>query len=60
MTDLPIHDTAHVRQAMVDLGRARGMTDLQRVIAIDRILRAAYKHGVETLGFIAALVEGRS
>lgn len=58
MSDLPVHDAEHVRLAMVEIGY-RALTPIQRVIAIDRILRAAYKYDVPTLAFIATLVEGK-
>jgi hypothetical protein len=43
----PIHDAAHVRNAVARFKQVQGVTDSERDAAWKRILSAAKKHGVE-------------
>ena len=43
----PIHDAAHVRNAVARFGQVEGVTDAERDAAWKRIRSAAKKHGVE-------------
>jgi class 3 adenylate cyclase len=49
---LPIHDAAHVRNAMARFNRVVFEDDAARDRARTRLLRAAQKHGVAPIGFI--------
>ena len=49
---LPIHDAAHVRNALARFDRVVFEDDAARDRARTRLLRAAQKHGVAPLGFI--------
>ena len=50
---LPIHDEAHVRNAIVRFGRVHFEDDLSRDQARMRLLTAAKKHGIMPLGFVS-------
>ena len=43
----PIHDAAHVRNAIARFNQVEGVTDEERDQAWERIKRAAAKHNVE-------------
>jgi cell division protein FtsX len=43
----PIHDAAHVRNAIARFNQVQGVTDAERDAAWKRIKSAAKKHGVE-------------
>ena len=43
----PIHDAAHVRNAIARFNQVHGVSDDERDAAWGRIKRAAKKHGVE-------------
>ena len=43
----PIHDAAHVRNAIARFNQVEGVSDSERDEAWSRIKRAAKKHGVE-------------
>jgi hypothetical protein len=43
----PIHDAAHVRNAVARFGQVQGVTDTERDVAWKRIMSAAKKYGVE-------------
>lgn len=43
----PIHDAAHVRNAVARFKQVKGVTDEEKDAAWKRILAAAHKHGVE-------------
>ena len=43
----PIHDAAHVRNAIARFNQVRGVTDAERDAAWKRIKAAAKKHNVE-------------
>jgi cell division protein FtsX len=43
----PIHDAAHVRNAIARFNQVQGVTDSERDAAWKRIQSAARKHGVE-------------
>jgi class 3 adenylate cyclase len=49
---LPIHDAAHVRNALARFNRVVFEDDAARDRARTRLLRAAQKHGVAPIGFI--------
>jgi class 3 adenylate cyclase len=49
---LPIHDEAHVRNALARFDRVEFEDDAARDRARQRLLRAAKKHGIVPLGFI--------
>jgi class 3 adenylate cyclase len=49
---LPIHDAAHVRNALARFNRVLFDDDAARDRARTRLLRAAQKHGVAPIGFI--------
>ena len=51
---LPIHDAAHVRNALARFDRVRFEDDEARDRARSRLLRAAQRHGVVPIGFISA------
>jgi hypothetical protein len=43
----PIHDAAHVRNAIARFNQVKGVSDDERDAAWGRIKRAAKKHGIE-------------
>jgi class 3 adenylate cyclase len=49
---LPIHDEAHVRNALARFGRVHFEDDAARDRARMRLLKAAKKHGIMPLGFV--------
>ena len=49
---LPIHDEAHVRNALARFGRVHFEDDAARDAARMRLLTAAKKHGIMPLGFV--------
>ena len=49
---LPIHDEAHVRNALARFGRVSFEDDAARDLARKRLLRAAKKYGILPVGFI--------
>jgi class 3 adenylate cyclase len=51
---LPIHDAAHVRNALARFGQVAFEDDEARDQARSRLLRAAKKHGIMPIGFISA------
>ncbi|MDQ3880435.1 MAG: hypothetical protein M3295_05125, partial [Chloroflexota bacterium] len=50
---LPIHDGAHLRNAMARFNQTRFEDEAARDRARDRILRAARRHGIVPVGFVA-------
>lgn len=56
---LPIHDAAHVRNALARFNQVRFEDDESRERARDRLLRAAKKHGIVPLGFITGQLRAR-
>ena len=50
---LPIHDEAHVRNALARFGRVHFEDDQARDQARMRLLKAAKKHGIMPLGFVS-------
>src|SRR3954452_17737852 len=51
---LPIHDAAHVRNALARFGQVAFEDQAARDRARSRLLRAAQKHGIMPIGFISA------
>jgi len=51
---LPIHDEAHVRNALARFGRVSFEDDASRDRARMRLLKAAQKHGIMPLGFVGS------
>src|SRR5215210_1669150 len=51
---LPIHDAAHVRNALARFGQVAFEDEAARDRARSRLLRAAKKHGIMPIGFISA------
>jgi class 3 adenylate cyclase len=51
---LPIHDAAHVRNALARFGQVAFEDESARDRARNRLLRAAKKHGIMPIGFISA------
>jgi class 3 adenylate cyclase len=51
---LPIHDAAHVRNALARFGQVAFEDEEARDRARSRLLRAAKKHGIMPIGFISA------
>jgi class 3 adenylate cyclase len=49
---LPIHDEAHVRNALARFDRVLFETEAARATARSRLLRAAKRHGIVPLGFL--------
>src|SRR5262245_16894000 len=49
---LPIHDEAHVRNALARFNQVRFEDDAARERARKRLLTAAKKHGIVPIGFI--------
>jgi class 3 adenylate cyclase len=54
---LPIHDAAHVRNALARFGQVAFEDDAARDRARNRLLRAAKKHGIMPIGFISAQLQ---
>ena len=54
---LPIHDPAHVRNALARFGQVAFEDDEARDRARSRLLRAAKKHGIMPIGFISAQLQ---
>jgi class 3 adenylate cyclase len=54
---LPIHDAAHVRNALARFGQVAFEDDAARDRARVRLLNAAKKHGIMPIGFISAQLE---
>ena len=54
---LPIHDAAHVRNALARFGQVAFEDDGARDRARSRLLRAAKKHGIMPIGFISAQLQ---
>jgi class 3 adenylate cyclase len=54
---LPIHDAAHVRNALARFGQVAFEDDDARDRARSRLLRAAKRHGIMPIGFISAQLE---
>jgi class 3 adenylate cyclase len=53
---LPIHDAAHVRNALARFGQVRFESDEARNAARERLLKAATRHGIVPIGFISAQI----
>ena len=51
---LPIHDAAHVRNALARFGQVAFEDEVARDRARSRLLRAAKKHGIMPIGFISS------
>src|SRR5688500_17475803 len=54
---LPIHDEAHVRNALARFNRVSFEDDASRDRARGRLLRAARRHGIVPLGFVTGQLE---
>lgn len=54
---LPIHDAAHVRNALARFDQVAFEDEAARDRARTRLLRAAHKHGVAPIGFIRAEIQ---
>src|SRR5262245_58611852 len=54
---LPIHDEAHVRNALSRFSQVSFEDDAARDRARTRLLRAAKKHGIVPIGFVSAQLE---
>jgi class 3 adenylate cyclase len=54
---LPIHDAAHVRNALARFSQVAFEDEDARDRARDRLLRAAQKHGIMPIGFIRAQLQ---
>jgi class 3 adenylate cyclase len=54
---LPIHDAAHVRNALARFGQVAFEDDAARDRARIRLLKAAKKHGIMPIGFLSAQLE---
>src|SRR5215217_2864283 len=54
---LPIHDAAHVRNALSRFSQVAFEDDHARDQARSRLLRAAQKHGIMPIGFISAQLQ---
>lgn len=54
---LPIHDAAHVRNALARFNQVAFEDDAARDRARTRLLRAAHRHGVAPIGFIRAQLQ---
>jgi class 3 adenylate cyclase len=54
---LPIHDAAHVRNALARFGQVAFEDDAAEARARTRLLRAAKKHGIVPIGFIDAQLQ---
>jgi class 3 adenylate cyclase len=51
---LPIHDEAHVRNALARFSQVRFESDIDRDRARQRLLEAAKKHGIMPVGFVTS------
>jgi class 3 adenylate cyclase len=51
---LPIHDEAHVRNALARFSQVRFESDNDRDVARHRLLEAAKKHGIMPVGFVTS------
>ena len=56
---LPIHDAAHVRNALARFGQVAFEDEDARDRARNRLLRAAKKHGIMPIGFISSQLQPR-
>src|SRR5215212_1904902 len=56
---LPMHDAAHVRNALARFGQVEFEDDAARDRARSRLLRAAKKHGIMPIGFISAQLQAQ-
>ena len=54
---LPIHDAAHVRNALARFGQVAFEDEAARDRARNRLLRAAQKHGIMPIGFISSQLD---
>src|SRR5688572_25299156 len=54
---LPIHDAAHVRNALARFNQVAFEDDAARDRARSRLLRAAKRHGIMPIGFISAQLQ---
>ena len=54
---LPIHDAAHVRNALARFSQVAFEDDAARDRARNRLLRAAKKHGIMPLGFVSSQLQ---
>src|SRR3954452_20417605 len=54
---LPIHDAAHVRNALARFSQVAFEDEGARDRARNRLLRAAMKHGIMPIGFVSAQLE---
>jgi class 3 adenylate cyclase len=54
---LPIHDAAHVRNALSRFGQVAFEDDAARDRARNRLLNAAKKHGIMPIGFVSAQLQ---
>ena len=54
---LPIHDAAHVRNALARFGQVAFEDEVSRDRARTRLLRAAKKHGIMPIGFISSQLD---
>jgi class 3 adenylate cyclase len=54
---LPIHDEAHVRNALARFGRVSFEDETSRDRARMRLLKAAKKHGIMPLGFVGGQLQ---
>jgi class 3 adenylate cyclase len=54
---LPIHDAAHVRNALARFNQVAFEDDAARDRARSRLLRAAQKHGIMPIGFLSAQLQ---
>jgi class 3 adenylate cyclase len=54
---LPIHDAAHVRNALARFGQVAFEDEAARDRARTRLLRAAKKHGIMPIGFVSAQLQ---
>jgi class 3 adenylate cyclase len=54
---LPIHDAAHVRNALARFGQVAFEDEAARDRARTRLLKAAKKHGIMPIGFISAQLQ---
>ena len=54
---LPIHDAAHVRNALARFGQVAFEDEAARDRARGRLLRAAKKHGIMPIGFISSQLQ---
>ena len=57
---LPIHDVAHVRNALARFGQVRFESEAARAVAMQRVLRAAGKHGIVPVGFFTRQLSERT